>query len=747
MFTSSSSGKYLKKIFFLLVFLIFPAGIFAQSYYIDEYDGQTVTTCSGTFYDSGGRTFLWWGDYSANEDYTVTFCSGTGSPIIFDFVEFNTGNGDILTIYDGPDTGSPIIGSYQGGSGPGTVISSGSCLTFVWHSNASQERNGWEAGISCQPNPMTNDEPCSAIELPVGISCSPATYTTEGSTNSGIDPDGICTSYETYDANSQDVWFKFLVPASGHVIIDTEPGTITDGIMAVYGGGCETLNLSDFIACDDNYYGARGMSRLNLQGLTPGDTLFIQFWSVYHWLWHPVHEGTFNICVYEPCATFDVSIGSKTDVLCSGLADGTATASATGGLEPYSYLWDPTGQTSQTATGLSAGSYTVYVTDANGCEDNATAVINEPDPIDLTFTKVNESCYEAKDGEIDLTVSGGTFPYTISWSGPNGFSSTDEDILNLEPGLYTVNVVDDNECNASTSINIEEATQINVTEISASHRDVSCHGGSDGQIEVTASGGTSPYEFSLDGVNYQGSGLFTGLAANTYTVYVRDANGCIKVTVEGSGGTSPYEYSIDGGLNYYSSGTFGSLLDGDYTVTIRDANGCLYDVPVTITALDNTLPVFASTPGDKIASCDISEFPPYATYAEFQADGGNVTDNCGVDVSSFTLVSEVSDGLYCPETVERTYQIADLSGNTEQYIQTITVNDVTDPVITGCPADIAQDTDAGICGASVTWAAPVATDNCNVASFVSTHNPGDVFPVGTTMVTYTATDNYSGLPV
>ncbi|MGC9472435.1 MAG: HYR domain-containing protein, partial [Bacteroidales bacterium] len=537
--------------------------------------------------------------------------------------------------------------------------------------------------------------------------------------------------------------------------------------MAAYGGGCETLDLSDFITCNDDYHGAYGMPKISMSGLTPGDTIFIQFWE---WM---SGEGTFNICVYDPCATFDVSIGSTTDVLCNGLADGTATAAPTGGEEPYTYLWDPTGQTTQTATGLSAGNYTVYVTEANGCTDSATAVINEPDPIDLTFTKIDESCYEAKDGEIDLTVSGGTPPYTISWTGPNGFSSTDEDILNLEPGLYTVDVLDDNGCNASTSINIEEATQINVTEISASHQDVSCYGGSDGQIEVTASGGTSPYEFSLDGTNYQSSGLFTGLSANTYTAYVRDANGCIKtetvtvdepasplsgsitsqtnvecsgsangsVTVEGSGGTSPYEYSIDGGVNYYSSGTFGSLTDGNYTVTIRDANGCLYDVPVTITAMDNTPPVFASTPGDKIASCNISELPPYADYTEFQADGGSVTDNCGVDESSFTLVSEVSDGLSCPETVERTYQIADLSGNAEQYIQTITVNDATDPVITGCPGNITQGTDAGICGASVTWAAPVATDNCHVASFVSTHNPGDVFPVGVTTVTYTATDD------
>src|SRR6056297_3367938 len=132
--------KYFYKFSLLILTIIFTTvgySVFGQTYLITDAD---ATTCSGTFYDSGGSG----GNYGSNENHEITICSDNGAEIIIDFTSFQTRDGnDNLTIYDGPDTGSPVIGTYSDNTGPGTVTSSGTCLTFVFVSNNNQERAGW----------------------------------------------------------------------------------------------------------------------------------------------------------------------------------------------------------------------------------------------------------------------------------------------------------------------------------------------------------------------------------------------------------------------------------------------------------------------------------------------------------------------------------------------------------------------------------------------------------------------------
>ena len=109
----------------------------------------SISTCTGTFYDSGGG----WGDYSNSENATYTYCSDNGGPIVFDFTYFNIENGwDFLYVFDGPSTASPMLGTYTGTIGPGTITSSGTCFTFVFQSDGSVTAPGWIADISCPTN-------------------------------------------------------------------------------------------------------------------------------------------------------------------------------------------------------------------------------------------------------------------------------------------------------------------------------------------------------------------------------------------------------------------------------------------------------------------------------------------------------------------------------------------------------------------------------------------------------------------
>ncbi|MEA1896779.1 MAG: CUB domain-containing protein, partial [Bacteroidota bacterium] len=143
------SRVYLTRIklaLFLGLFLLSFSNIsIAQTYEIDDYDGQTVNTCTGIFYDSGGAGSF----YGNNEDYTVTFCSDNGLSIHIDFTTFEVRVGDTLWIYDGPDTGSTLLGGYSGEGTTFSVTSSGTCLTFNFISNPNFNRQGWAADISC----------------------------------------------------------------------------------------------------------------------------------------------------------------------------------------------------------------------------------------------------------------------------------------------------------------------------------------------------------------------------------------------------------------------------------------------------------------------------------------------------------------------------------------------------------------------------------------------------------------------
>lgn len=162
---------------------------------------------------------------------------------------------------------------------------------------------------------------------------------------------------------------------------------------------------------------------------------------------------TASATITEPTALV-ASASVNSNVSCNGGSDGSATASATGGTSGYSYSWAPSGGNNATATGLSAGTYTVTITDANGCTDTANATITEPTAVNATIaSSTNASCPGASDGSATVTTNGGIAPYSYSWSPSGGNNAT---ATGLSAGNYTVTVTDDNGCTDTANVTITD---------------------------------------------------------------------------------------------------------------------------------------------------------------------------------------------------------------------------------------------------------------------------------------------------
>ena len=292
-------------------------------------------------------------------------------------------------------------------------------------------------------------------------------------------------------------------------------------------------------------------------------------------------------------------------VSCNGLSDGSATIVATGGAGEYSYAW-PDGQTSATAIGLAAGDYTSTVTDGNGCTTTCTVTITEPDELACNISVLEElDCFGDMDAIAQVSPLGGTPEFTYAWSaGEAMMTGSGSTATGLGFGEVFVTITDMNNCESVCSIVIDQPDPISCMIVQTAF--ILCNGDLTGEIEASGSGGRGIYEYSIDGTTFQDSGIFTDLAAGTYTVTVREPDNinCMStcditltepsvlscavvstdetncgasdgtITATAFGGTAPYTYS-GAGLITNTTGEFADLTSGSYIVTITDANGCV----------------------------------------------------------------------------------------------------------------------------------------------------------------------------
>jgi hypothetical protein len=220
---------------------------------------------------------------------------------------------------------------------------------------------------------------------------------------------------------------------------------------------------------------------------------------------------------YPPNVTVSI-----TNVSCNGGSNGIATATATVGSPPYTYLWAPGSQTTACITGLSAATYTITVTDKFGMTNSTMATITQPTTLSVSASVTTEvSCGGGNNGSASSTPSGGTSPYTYSWSG----GGTNCSKTGLTAGTYTISLTDNNGCTATASVTITQPIALRDSIVLSSIINVSTTGGHNGSATVGAKYGTPPYTY-LWSPGGETSANATNLIAGIFTVTVTDNNGC-----------------------------------------------------------------------------------------------------------------------------------------------------------------------------------------------------------------------------
>ena len=316
-----------------------------------------------------------------------------------------------------------------------------------------------------------------------------------------------------------------------------------------------------------------------------------------------------NNCIYTKTLVINqplpiTSTVNTQDLTCFNIPTGSATVIANGGTNPYNYLWIPGGNTTYIATNLSAGSYTVQITDANNCVHTQTVLINQPSQISSTISIQDLVCNNIPTGQSTVYVSGGTSPYSYSWLPTLQTSSV---LSNVSAGTYTIQVMDANNCIHTKTFVITQPPPISAT---VNTKDLDCYNIPTGSATVIANGGTSPYTFTWMPVGQTGPSA-NNLSAGNYIVQIKDANNCSysqtftinqptqlqgniqftpvtcwggtdgAVNVMAYGGTAPYSYLW---LPININNSFANNLSaGIYTLNLTDVKNCIFTQTVQVT--------------------------------------------------------------------------------------------------------------------------------------------------------------------
>ncbi len=493
---------------------------------------------------------------------------------------------------------------------------------------------------------------------------SPFTYNwSNGATTQNISGlVGGTYTVEVTDANSCMAFDTVIIgqPESPSVSVtgfDESSCSANDGVAAaVVSGGTPSYT----------YSWSNGASTQNVTGLAPG-TYIITVTDV-------------NNCTGSDAININAAPGPTIDGITGidesscGKADGAAVSTVSGGATPYTYNWS-SGATAANATGLSAGTHVLTVTDANGCTAIDSVELAELGSIVLSLTITDANCGSA-DGSAIVTATGGNIPYTYTWSSGDSTALADS----LGAGIYIITVVDTSGCSNSAAATISDVGGATVSNVTIT--DATCYGASDGAIDIDVSGGVTPYTFSWS--NGSSSEDISGIGAGPYEINIVDGNGCItsasntvaqpdalaltvssvdancgasdgEASVSTSGGTLQYTFSWNTNPVQADSIATG-LSAGVYTVLVTDGNGCMDSISSAVSNIGgptiNVDLIEDADCGTSVGSIYLSISGGNAPYTYSWSDGSTDEDLVGVSAGNYDFMVEDSTACIATASLE-----------------------------------------------------------------------------------------------
>ena len=309
----------------------------------------------------------------------------------------------------------------------------------------------------------------------------------------------------------------------------------------------------------------------------------------------------------------EINVGFQTnasviDATCANTPDGEIYLQAFGGAAPATIQYSVDGENyAPSPLMVTGGTYTVTAQDVNGCTATMEQeVVVGPAAIDVNAMSMPEACFGSADGQVSWAPEGGEGMYTYAFGGE---ATAETAVSDLAPGTYEVTVTDEDGCSETVSVEVAAGVEITATAVST---DASCFGDDDGEVELSAEGGTGSFQYSDDGNNFGQDNEFDDLLAGTYDFFVQDENGCVEsveatigepeaivvtgivsegsVTGEGAidvtvtGGSLPYTYEwIGPGVSGQDGQDLEGISTGSYTVDVTDDNGCTTQETFNIT--------------------------------------------------------------------------------------------------------------------------------------------------------------------
>lgn len=445
----------------------------------------------------------------------------------------------------------------------------------------------------------------------------------------------------------------------------SQPSTLTSSTVAVTNFTCLT----------------QGSVNINVSGGT----------GPYSYLWsngattedlNGIQGGSYNVTITDAnsCTAVNgpdnvqsfgipsLNLVNSTNVSCSGLNNGTVNISVSSGVTPFSFNWS-NGNTTEDISGLTAGVYSVTLSDANSCTSTLSATITQPAALSASNTSSNVNCNANNNGSIDLTVNGGTIGYSYLWN--NG--ATTQDLSALLAGVYTVTITDANSCSTSSTATISQPTALSTNTISVSNSTCLISG----SVNIAVNGGTGPYSYLWS--NAATTEDINGLSGGTYTVTITDANNCtivngpnlvnsigipsasllntsnvscnsgnngsINITV--NGGTQPYLFNWNNGA---STEDLTNLSAGTYSATITDNTGCVTNInsviisePSSISASNSSTNVICN--GGLTGAVSLTVSGGTAPYTYLWSNGSTNEDLVNIVAGNYSLT--ITDANTC----------------------------------------------------------------------------------------------------